>query len=216
MQCDICFRTGGQGDKKLHFLCPTDARNQLYDPRIQHARILLEKDALDSQITNILSNDKTTPISQRPKTSTDLNVICTEKSQAVDRTQQIITQADELRTKVEKARADLAKRKATVARRKSDLASAANGVEPRRVRQIEEVEKTIRMNKYKWDRDHATTASSRTFLCGEAAKLYGLKKLRKIGGEEEYKIGGVGIVDLRSLNSMLFIARTETTLTNAL
>jgi len=119
----------------------------------------------------------------------------------VDRTQQIIIQADELRAKLESAREDIAKKKALLARRRSDLASALNGVDSRRARQVEDVEKGIRMIKYKWNQGHATTAASRAFLCGEAAKLYGLKKVKRNSGSEEYRIGGVSIVDLRTMNS---------------
>jgi len=204
MQCDICFRTGGQGDKKLHFLCATDARNQLYDGRIQNARILLENDALNTQVANLFPGDKTQTTgetSQAPQSFIEIAAISAEKERAVDRTHQIITRADELRAKVDLAKEEIAKRKATVARRKSDLASASNGVEARRTRQIEEVKKATSMTKHKWNLGHSTAASSRTFLCGEAAKLYGLKKGRRNSGSEEYRIGGVRIMDLRSLNS---------------
>ncbi|KAL2063518.1 hypothetical protein VTL71DRAFT_5323 [Oculimacula yallundae] len=204
MQCDICFRTGGQGEKKLNFLCPTDARNQLYEGRIQNAQVLLENDTLNSQISNLFPSPKVpqnSELSQSLKSSADIAATSAEKDQAADRTQQIIIQADELRAKVELAKEELAKRKAHVARRKSDLASATNGVESRRTRQVEEVKKTTGMIRHKWNLGHATTASSRTFLCGEAAKLYGLKKSRKNTGVEEYRIGGMRIVDLTSLNS---------------
>jgi hypothetical protein len=124
-----------------------------------------------------------------------------EKDQAVDRTRQIIAHADELRAKVERAKEEIAKKQAILARRKSELASASNGTDTRRGRQVEEVEKSTRMTKYKWKKDHAGLASSRTFLCGEAAKLYGLQRIRKNGGLESYIIGRVGIVDLRAMNS---------------
>ncbi|KAK0118147.1 hypothetical protein ONS95_012453 [Cadophora gregata] len=204
MQCDICFRTGGQGDKKLHFLCATDARNQLYDGRIQNARVLLENDALNKQIINLFPSDKAQQMSEASPTSQssiDIAAVSAEKERTFDRTQQIITRADELRAKVELAKEEIVKKKATVARRRSDLASASNGVEARRSRQIEEVKKSTGMTKHKWNLGHSTTASSRTFLCGEAAKLYGLKKGRRNSGSEEYRIGGVRIVDLRSLNT---------------
>ena len=202
MQCDICFRTGGS---RLPFLCPTDARNRLYEPRIQNAQVLLEKDAYDQQISTLLST-QTQPTEkgcsfEKPSSGPDLAAILAQKDQVVDRTQQIITQADELRAKVEHAREEIAKKKAVLARRKSDLASALNGVDSRRTRQVEDVEKGIRMTKYKWNQGHATTASSRAFLCGEAAKLYGLKRAKRNSGLEEYRIGGVNIVDLRAMNS---------------
>ena len=209
MQCDICFRTGG---RKLPCLCPTDARNQLYDPRIQNARVLLEKDALDREITSLLESKPNDDEGHPHKAATDLadiDRLVSEKNQAADRTQQIIAYADELRVKFEKAREEIAKKKAVLSRRRSELATASNGIEARRTRQTEEVEKSIRMTKYKWNQTHSVTASSRAFLCGEAAKLYGLRRVRRNGGLEEYRIGGIGIVDLRSLNSkspLCFIA----------
>ena len=201
MQCDICFRTGGH---RLPFLCPTDARNKLYEPRIQNARVLVEKDALDREITSLLTskpdNDET-HLNKAATDRTDVSRVLAEKDQAADRTQQIIAHADELRVKVEKAREEIAKKKAVISRRKSELASASNGMNSRRTRQTEEVEKSIRMTKYKWNQTHSVTASSRAFLCGEAAKLYGLRRVRRNGGLEEYRIGGITIMDLRSLNS---------------
>lgn len=201
MQCDICLRTGGH---KLPFLCPTDARNQLYEHRIQHAQVLLEKDALDQEVSALLKsrpnggeeNDNEARLS-RPH----VNRLIAEKEQAEDRTSQIIAHADELRANMEKARAEIAKRKAAMARKKSEIQKATEGLEARRARQTDEVEKSARMTKYKWNQTHAITASSRAFLCGEAAKLCGLRRVRRNNGSEEYKIGGVSIVDLRAMNS---------------
>lgn len=198
MQCDICFRTGGQ---RLPFLCPTDARNKLYEPRIQHAKVLLESDELSQKVNDFLELEEkgdSQSTTTRPKLSRSL----ADRQESEDRTQQIITHADELRLKVDKARQEIAKKKAILERRKSELATVKNGVEARRTRQIDEVEKAIRITKYKWNQAHSVTASSRTFLCGEAAKLYGLRRVRRNGAVEEYKIGGIGIIDLRSMNSV--------------
>lgn len=198
MQCDICFRTGG---KKLPFLCATDARNRLYEPRIQHTHVLLEKDTLDREINDLLAKqdgDTNRGVASRQ----DVDTMLAESDQSIDRTQQIIAHAEELRAKVDKAREEIAKKRAALNNRKSELSSATNGVEARRTRQMEEVDKATRMGRYKWNQIHTVTASSRGFLCGEAAKLYGLRRVRKNGGLEEYKIGGIGIADLRSMNSM--------------
>jgi len=198
VHCDICFRPGDKW--RLPFLCPTDARNRLYEPRIQHAKILLEKDTLEQQINSLLSaqdNGKDGTSANQP----DVGVLLTERDQAIDRTQQIIAHAEELRGKVQKAREEIAKKKAAIARRRSELTSASSGVEARRTRQLEEVDKATRMLNYKWNQVHNVTASSRGFLCGEAAKLYGLRRVRRSGAVEEYKIGGIGIIDLRSMNT---------------
>lgn len=175
---------------------------------MQNARVLLENDSLDQQISSLLTTRQTDKDSNASgEAAADLiSGVHAEREQAIDRTQQIITQADELRAKVQSAREELAKKKEHIARRKSDLASATNGLDARRTRQLEDVEKGIRMSRFKWNQAHATTASSRAFLCGEAAKLYGLKKVRKVhGGLDEYKIGGMGIVDLRAMNSKFLL-----------
>ena len=212
MQCDICFRTGGSF---LPFLCPTDARNRLYEPRIQNAQVLLENDALDQQISALISTqttDQQSPTGERPEIGVNFASILAERDQVVDRTQQIITQADELRAKVQDARDEITKRKALLSRRKSDMASASNGLDSRRTRQVEDLEKSVRMTKYKWNQGHATTAASRAFLCGEAAKLYGLKRQRRSNGLEEYRIGGISIVDLRNMNSKLLLHQRRNSL----
>jgi hypothetical protein len=219
MQCDICLRTGGH---KLPFLCPTDARNVLYEPRIENARILLEKDALNRRITALTSARKAIGLSNvAPDTSSreaptqwDIDVAQTERDLSVDRTQQIIAQADELRSRIEGARAEIAHKRAMIARRKSELSSATNGLESRRVRQLEEIDKKIKMTKYKWNQMHGTTAQSRAFLCAEAAKLYGLRRLKQHDiWLDEYSIAGVPIVDLRAMNSAS-AAQITTSLSN--
>ncbi|CAG8953067.1 hypothetical protein HYFRA_00003262 [Hymenoscyphus fraxineus] len=202
MQCDICFRTGGQ---KLPLLCATDARNKLYEARIQHAHALLEKDALDQEISSLLSAATLEEQQDKPVSPANRHTVASvqsEKDRVADRTQQIIAHADEFREKVEKARAEVAKRKARIALRKSELASASNGVDARRARQLEDVGKSIRITKYNWEKISSQFTTSRAYLCGEAAKLYGLRRNKNnADGQEEYEIGRVGIVDLRALNT---------------
>jgi Vacuolar sorting 38 and autophagy-related subunit 14 len=205
MQCDICLRTGGH---KLPFLCPTDARNILYEPRIENARILLENDALDQQITAITSPKKITDPSgqaseanlRENRTCWDVEVAQTERDISIDRTQQIIAHADKLRLKIEGARQEVAHKKTIIARRKSELSSATNGLDSRRAKQLEEIDKKIKMTKYKWNQLHGLTAQSRAFLCVETASLYGLRRHR-VQDVWEYTIAGVSIIDLRAMNN---------------
>lgn len=203
MQCDICFRTGGH---RLPFLCPVDARNQLYEPRVAHAQALLEKDELDRQVKDLLSctdsllkdgTEDSTPI-----TRAAIGQIHTERDVVRDRTQQIIAQADDLRMKIENARKEISEKRDKIARRKSEYASASNGLEARRNKLVEDIEKKTKMMQYKWNQLHSTTAQARAFLCGEAAKLYGLQRMRdpEGGWTTQFSIAGVPIVDLRSMN----------------
>ncbi|KAI1000785.1 Autophagy-related protein 14 [Podosphaera aphanis] len=198
MQCDICSRIGGPN---LPFLCPTDARNSLYEPRIQHAVVLLEKDSLERQVNATLSQNNDKPDTVTSTTWVNLRTLRADRERTLERTQQIIRKADELREKVEKARQELARKKSMISRRSSDLASASEGIEAWRNRQIEDMEKSTRMTRIKWNQKHASTISARAFLCSEAARLYGLKKMKLNNSNDEFHIGGTVITDLRKLNS---------------
>lgn len=203
MQCDICFRTGGH---RLPFLCPTDARNQLYEIRVQAAGVHLEKDALDREITRGLqsaSSKKEGHGDGQPAITARSNydTLVAEREQSLDRTNQIIAHADELKAKLERAKEERSKKKAANDRRRAELISASSGVEPRRTKQVQDTESSTRRTRYRWNQTHHLIAGSRAYLCYETAKLYGLEKIRKPNGSEEYKIGGVSIIDLRLLNS---------------
>lgn len=189
MQCEICFRSNGKA-----YLCPMDARNELYEPRIRHAQILLENESLGDQIAALRTERVTGPGQGLLDASAEL-------AQMADRTQEIVARADILRANIEAAKEELAQKKATNARRRSDLSAAKTSFEARHARQLEDVDKSIKMSTFKWNKDHNTLAMSRAYLCGEAAKLSGLKKVRRADGEDEYAIGNVTIMNLQSLNS---------------
>ncbi|KAM3065443.1 hypothetical protein ACMFMG_011438 [Clarireedia jacksonii] len=202
MQCDICFRTGGH---KLPFLCPTDARNQLYEARVKTAGILLEKDALDRQLSALFPSTSGTPGQHSQPTTalarSNVSEIHAERERVIERTNQIIAHADELRAKVEEAKRERDRKKAAIERRRSELAAVSSGAEVRRAKQIQEVESSTLRTKYRWNQAYSLIGGSRTYLCYEAAKLYGLQRVKRITGGEDYKIGGINIVDLRSMNS---------------
>ncbi|KAG9230173.1 UV radiation resistance protein and autophagy-related subunit 14-domain-containing protein [Amylocarpus encephaloides] len=202
MQCDICFQTGGS---QRPFLCAIDARNQLYLARIQNAQILLENETLGRQISALISESKADVKGNKESHDTSggrqtITAALGEKDEAADRTQQIIARADKLRVEVEQMRAEVARRKASISRRKSEMASVSNGIDSRRAKKVNELDKSIKMVKYKWVGLHTTFAASRVYLCGEAAKLARLRR-QTINGQEQYQIGGVGIIDLRALNT---------------
>lgn len=188
MQCEICFRSNGKA-----YLCPMDARNELYETRIRHAQILLENESLGNQIAALRTGSVADP-GQGISNAAEL-------AQTHDRTQEIIARADIFKANVEAAKEELLQKKAENARRRTDLNAAKLSLESRRARQLEDVDKSVKMSTFKWNKDHNTLAVSRAFLCGEAAKLSGLKRVRKNDGKEEYAIGNVSIMNLQTLNS---------------
>ncbi|ROT39333.1 hypothetical protein SODALDRAFT_350497 [Sodiomyces alkalinus F11] len=196
MNCDICSRS--YDTVRLPFLCPVDARNHCYDGRLKHATLLLQNETLQKQISK-LAEDQTTDdkfIAKRDAVS--------ETRAAQDRTSRIIEQADKLRHHIAAAREEMEDRKAAIARRRSDLASATNGLAARRARQLDDVERSIQAAKFKWNRNADAMAKTRAFLCLEAARLFGLRRVKtgsSSSSRYQYKIGGVDIFDLESMHA---------------
>ncbi|KAL2755099.1 hypothetical protein ACRALDRAFT_1082646 [Sodiomyces alcalophilus JCM 7366] len=192
MNCDICERP--YDTVRLPFLCPVDARNHCYDGRLKHAMLLLEKENLQKQLAEVQNSDRS--IAMRDATS--------ERCAAEDRTKRIIDQADKLRDEIAAARKEIDDRKAAIARRRSDLASATTGLAARRARQLDEAERSIQVAKFRWNRTTDAMAKTRAFLCLEAARLFGLRRVRtgsSSSARYQYKIGGVDIVDLESMHA---------------
>lgn len=198
MHCEICHRP--HHPQKLPFLCAVDARNQLYASRIAHATALIENEALSAEINSALTSPNPTT-SDRPAAKTVyLERLKSEDAQAADRTSQIIAQADKLRTEVDAARRDIEERKKNNARRKTDLAEASNGIDSRRSRHVEEAERATQMTKYKWNRSFENMAATRSYLCMEAARLYGLHRIKK-GSSMKFELAGIEMIELPGMIS---------------
>lgn len=202
--CDVCFRPGS---RKLPFFCASDARNRAYEVRLKHAHTLLEHGELDKETSGLLSRDRSDtssiPPSDKRLKRIEINDNTAKQKLAEDRTQQIIAKAEELHLTILQAREEMAEKKAQTYRQKRNLEKASNGLEARRRRQLEEIEKSTKMANYRWNSCHAMTVQSRGFLCGEAATIYGLRRLRGENGvlQDDYAIGGMRIIDLKQLNS---------------
>ncbi|KAH8766898.1 UV radiation resistance protein and autophagy-related subunit 14-domain-containing protein [Diaporthe sp. PMI_573] len=193
MDCDICHRP--HHPQKLPFLCVVDSRNRLYAGRFAHATALIENEALGGEISSTLTS--TGPPSRGDAAGKTIYAerLRSEEAQAADRTSQIIAQADKLRAEIDAARRELADRKKTNARRKADLAEASNGIESRRSRHVEEAERAIQMTKYKWNRSFESMAATRSYLCMEAARLYGLHRVKK-GNSVKFELAGIEMIEL--------------------
>ena len=169
--CDICFRAGS---RKLPFLCASDARNQIYEVRLKHGHTLLEHGELDKEISALLSRDTSDLSSVSPSdgrlTRIEISDNAAEQKLAEDRTKQIIAKAEELRLTILNAREEMAQQKGQIYKQKRDLEKASNGLETRRRRQLEEIEKSTKMANYRWNSCHAMTVQSRGFLCGERSE----------------------------------------------
>ncbi|CAN8101363.1 unnamed protein product [Discula destructiva] len=191
MNCEVCHRS--HHAQKLPFLCTVDARNRLYEGRIAHARALIENELVEQQINTILAGPQQSSGDDASTKTGRLEQIKSEVTQAADRTSQIIAQADKLRAEVEAAKKEIKERKEKLARRRADLTQVSNGLAARRSRHLEETERAIQMTKYKWNRAFESTAATRSYLCMESARLYGLRRIKKTN---KYELGGVEMIEL--------------------
>jgi seryl-tRNA synthetase len=192
MDCDICHRN--HDAKRLPFLCTVDARNAIFEGRMENVQLLIKNEGLQQEINDLL-NETSTPSKDRKES------LQAQQRTAEDRTSQILAAADKLRSDIKAAREEIQARKAALSRRKADIASVSDGLVERRIRRQQDVEKEIGMSRYKWSRGADDMARTRSFLCMEAARLYGLERVKEgSSGKYEYYLGGIPVVDLTGMN----------------
>ncbi len=192
MECCVCLRS--HDPQRLPFLCPVDGRNRIYDGRMQNLQLILENETLQGQITELLNASARQGVD---------DAIAAHRI-AEDRTEQIIAAADKLREEVKAARDELKQRRASVAARRSDLATASQGLVERRVQLQRDVEKSTQMLNFRWSQATEDLAGTRAFLCREAVKLYGLKRVRKGSTSRyDYYLGRLPVIDLATMECKL-------------
>ncbi|XEU98157.1 hypothetical protein FSHL1_003444 [Fusarium sambucinum] len=193
MDCDICHRS--HDAKRLPFLCTVDARGALYDGRLENVMALIENEDLQKQINDLL-DETNAPTKDRK------DALQAQQRTAEDRTTQILAAADKLRNDIKAAKEEIQARRAALSRRKSDIAAVSDGLIERRVKRQKSVEKETSMHKYRWTKCADELARTRSFLCIEAAQLYGLKRTKEGSTSKyEYYLGGIPVVDLTAMNS---------------
>ncbi|KAJ2982857.1 hypothetical protein NQ176_g1104 [Zarea fungicola] len=186
MSCHVCLR--GHEPQKLPFLCPVDARNQIYNDRVKNLLLLFENEQLRLQINCLLDGCNAVEAGTAAQILAD------------DSTKHILASAKKLRQEIKEAREDIRQRKASIATRRTQLAAALHGSSDVKLKQQRDVEKSTQVLNFRWSQSAEDMASTRAFLCREAVKLYGLKRVRKgNSGRYEYFLGRLPIVDLSSL-----------------
>lgn len=206
MNCEICHRS--HHSQKLPFLCAVDARSRLYEGRIAHATALIENEVIEQKINSSFTNPDPTSSDDAAGKTVHLERLKSREAQAMDRTSQIIAQANRLRAEVETARRNIEERKKKNAALKADMAVASNGINPRRSRQLEEAERAVQMTRYKWNRSFENMAATRSFLCMEAARLYGLRRIKK-SNSVKFGLGGLEMIELPDMISRSLLRRAD-------
>lgn len=194
MKCDICRR--GHHPTRLPFLCAVDARNKIYEARISNLQVLIENDQMRHHAAALMSD------AVHSSSRGALEATCSQQVTAEDHTSQVLEAADKLRNDIKAARDEIQARKAALAHRRSDLSTLSDRLVDRRAKQRGELERSTQVLKFHWSQSAEEMASNRSFLCHEAASLYGLKRVpgREGDGVTEYEIGGVPVVNLMDMN----------------
>lgn len=209
MSCHICE----SAHSRLPFLCPTCARNPLYQLRLETTRILLEKEVLGKQIEDTVLHRNSEEQHLKPterSSETDhqcsrfwsLQTISSKQAASSSRRDDISQHLEVLKEETRVKKADIAGQRATLSRRRADAETAQYQLVERETTALTSVQNTTKRAEHLWHSLHSKTAEARIFLCREAAHLYGLrqKTARKGDSRQLYVLGGMPIVDLRDMN----------------
>ena len=208
MQCDICQRPQST---RLPLNCTSCARNELYGPRIQQAQVLLEAESIGHDVEKYVGNLGQSNFMSRndAKYSEGHPAFAIERATAdrlnfTEQTEKIMTQVKLVRDQTEELKRLLAKKRSENSLRRSNLEDAEKLLARRQSTGLGPVQEAIEQTQERWDSLHVETVDARTFLCREAAQLYGLqqrKRRKGAQGRDLYYVGGLPTSDLRDLNS---------------
>lgn len=212
LTCGICNRPHHAA--RLPFLCAVDARNACYEGRVRTLQVLLENEELQRRISDLTTQPNvradfspTGSPASHPAKAAAMEYMVSQRAISEDRTNQILAQAEKLRLDIAAARNEIRAATKANAGRKSDLKSASSHIEDRRAKALDGIVKATHTLQNQWDRSSDRMTATRGFLCMEAARLYGLRRVKKGSSRYEFKIGGIEVIDLASMNSMSIPAR---------
>lgn len=211
MTCHICSRAPSS---RLPFYCPTCARNQLYQLRVENARVLLEKESIGQQVEDAIahgsSHEQTVEPDKQPLRLQDdasrrwaLQVATTRQAESATRTKALNERIKALKSEIKDKQTEVSQQKAVLSRQRSDAESAKYQLAEREAATLAGVQNNTKRTDHLWHSLHSKTAEARIYLCREAANLYGLQQMIKEKDgrpRESYVIGGVPLLDLREMN----------------
>ncbi|GLA98796.1 hypothetical protein AtubIFM57143_007093 [Aspergillus tubingensis] len=203
MSCHTCFRAPAS---RTRFFCPTCARSQLYQLRVENARVLLEKQSIGEHIQARVNPETTqaewsgeikeTAIAYQNGLSAkrSLQMIAKGEAESCERLRLLGDQLENLTAEIKDKRLEISQRRLALARRHSDSESAQYQLGEREAAILANIQNNTKRTDHLWHSLHSKTAEARIFLCREAANLYGLqRKTRSKEGlsQEVYTMGGV-------------------------
>ena len=169
---------------------------------MKNIQLLIQNEELQTQINGLLSSTNTAG-------SDVLDNLKARQRMTEDKTTQILAAADKLHEDIGAARDEIKARKTALAKKRFDLIAASDGLAQRRARCKEETEDAIAQYNAAWVAKADETSGTRTFLCKEAADLYGLKKVSGPAGQpDEFYLGQLPIVELTRMSCEYLAAST--------
>lgn len=211
MSCHVCSRAP---NSRLPFCCATCARSHLYQLRVEHARVLLEKESIGKQIENAVAYGEVQDgFGESDKGAVGSNTegwtiqtSANSQTKSSTRTKALRSHIETLAAEIKDKKLDISQRRLTLTRRKSDAESAKYQLMEREAAMLTGIQNSTKRTDHLWHSLHNKTAEARIFLCREAANIYGLRqKNRRVNGDlqETYVLGGMPIIDLRDMNGKL-------------
>lgn len=211
MECGICSRKDGA---QVGMHCTVCARTAIYGLRLEHARLLLEKETLSRKFeqattTTLPHNASNEPGVLSRAWQAELRKM---KSQAVeDQVEAYEFARASSRAEISQLRQQVEQKRAGIAQRKKDLKAVKQQVPSRRETIVSKLNQIGNKGLRSFDNINKSTIDTRAFLCREAATLLGLR-YQKVEGDkgrlqERFQIAGHGIPDLRYIHSRPFTIR---------
>ena len=212
LPCQVCSRPLSP---HLPFFCITCARNIVYEPRLEHAQALLQKEALNNEISRAIHAGNSPSVGADKRGSQaredDGTVDCiaverarSQRAESVNRTQMLHAENNSLRSETKKLKDAIADRRRDLDKRKTAHNVAVKALDLQEAQAVAPLQNEIAARELKGNKVHEQTAGSRMLLCREAASLCGLQQRKRRKGtssRDVYFLGGVPVVDLRDLNS---------------
>lgn len=205
MECSICAQSHSE---KLLFHCVTCARDSIYAPRLESARVLLEKDRLSKEIASLTTTTKNDG-QESDQQDGSRRWILEKRRIAAHQSKSRATALQEHRTaisaEIAKMKEELSQRRAMLNKRRVTLDKIYDAVPQKREETLKSFDSKVQQQEQDTKTNHRRTRESRAFLAREAATLMRLRHVRaeKRGRTVDYySIGGIFLPDLREMNSI--------------